>query len=358
MSEIEIEFTYNCAPFIIQCRKEVKMKDIYKSFKFKAKAEGKQLIYLYNGRNLENDELTFNDIASQIDKNRNKMNILVIEGEGQLPHHDNIIKSKKIICPECKEDINFKINDYKICLYDCKNGHQINDILFDEFEKTQEINISKIICDSCNKSNKGLTYKNEFYYCLTCKYNLCPLCKSVHDKNHNIIKDTNKDIICQMHNNSFTRYCIDCKSNLCSFCIKDHEKHKMKSFEDIIPNIKEINNNFENLKKIMAQFENNINEIINKFIKVKDNLNIYYEIYKNFMDDFEKNGNNKMNYEIYQNLNEIMKNKIINEINQINGEKNTYKQVEKIINIYEKMTGKKVSNQCINNNLSKIIICE
>ena len=45
MSEVEIEFTYGGLPTIIQCAKDIKLKDIYKSFQFKAKAEGKQLIF-------------------------------------------------------------------------------------------------------------------------------------------------------------------------------------------------------------------------------------------------------------------------------------------------------------------------
>ena len=144
----------------------------------------------------------------------------------------NFIISKKIICPECKEDINLKFNDYKICLYDCKNGHQMNDILLDEFERTQEINISKIICNSCNKSNKGLAYKNGFYFCLSCKFFLCPLCKSVSSwKKHNIINDCQKNIICQIHNNSFIKYYIECKSSFCLLCIKAHENHKIKSMK-------------------------------------------------------------------------------------------------------------------------------
>ena len=49
--------------------------------------------------------------------------------------NNNIIKSKSIICPECKENIRIKINDYKIKLYDCKNGHNIDNILFEEYEK-------------------------------------------------------------------------------------------------------------------------------------------------------------------------------------------------------------------------------
>ena len=82
MSEAEIVFMYDGEPIVIQCGKETKLKDIYKNFKFKAKAEGKQLYYLYNGMNLTNDELTFEEIANQSDKTRNKMNVLAIEGDG------------------------------------------------------------------------------------------------------------------------------------------------------------------------------------------------------------------------------------------------------------------------------------
>ena len=141
MDQIQIEFNYKDVNIIIQCGKDKKLKDIYKNFRFKAKAEGTQLIYLYNGANIENDELTFNDLANRLDKDRNKMNILVIEGEGQLQHHDNIIKSKKIICPECKEDIIFRIDDYVINLFECKNKHDIDNIFIDEFDSTQNINI-------------------------------------------------------------------------------------------------------------------------------------------------------------------------------------------------------------------------
>ena len=211
MSEVEIEFTYNGAPFIIQCEKDVKIKDIYKSFRYKAKAEGKQLIYLYNGAKLENDELTFNDLANRLDKDRNKMNILVIEGEGQLPHQDNIIKSKKIICPTCKEDIKFRIDDYVINLFGCKNKHDIDNIFLDEFESTQNINMSEIICQKCGIYNKGNVTNNIFYRCNNCKINLCPICYSNHDKNHNIINYDDKNYICEEHNKIYMAYCNDCK---------------------------------------------------------------------------------------------------------------------------------------------------
>ena len=36
--------------------------------------------------------------------------------------------------------------------------------------------------------NKGNTHNNEFYKCLNCNYNICPLCKFTHNNSgHNII---------------------------------------------------------------------------------------------------------------------------------------------------------------------------
>ena len=57
--------------------------------------------------------------------------------------------SKDIICPECKENILLDFENYKINLKGCKNNHKINNILFKEFEETQKIDISQIICDIC-----------------------------------------------------------------------------------------------------------------------------------------------------------------------------------------------------------------
>ena len=42
-----------------------------------------------------------------------------------------------------RENTKYKLNEYKIDLYECKNGHRIDNILLDEFEKTQYIDISK-----------------------------------------------------------------------------------------------------------------------------------------------------------------------------------------------------------------------
>ena len=82
------------------------------------------------------------------------MNIQIINDVNINDNNINI-KSRQIICPECGEDIRIKFNEFKINLYECKNGHNINDILLDEFESTQYIDESKIICDECKRNNKN-----------------------------------------------------------------------------------------------------------------------------------------------------------------------------------------------------------
>ena len=93
--------------------------------------------------------------------------------------------SNEIRCPECKENILINIKDYTIDLYECKNGHKIENILLNEFENMQKIDISKIVCNKCYKNN--ININEELYICIECNINLCPLCKYKHDKNHNII---------------------------------------------------------------------------------------------------------------------------------------------------------------------------
>jgi len=115
------------------------------------------------------------------------MRILVYDSDMEKSKNENSKKPKNIICPKCKENIKMDIKDFKINLYECKNGHEIKNILLNEFDETQSIELDKIICDTCKIKDKSKTYNNEFFKCLKCNKNLCPLCKSKHDNKHEII---------------------------------------------------------------------------------------------------------------------------------------------------------------------------
>ena len=342
MEKIEIIFTYNGANTIIQSEKNKTLKDIYISFKNKAKAEEKLLYYMYNGSNIQNNELTFDEIANSEDKKRNKMNILVNEldpEEPNPPQSEYIIKSKEIICPECNENIKFKFNfeDYNISLYECKNKHDL-DLLINDFNVSQNINISKIKCQKCKIYNKGNVYNNIFYRCNTCKLNLCPICYNNHDKNHNILNYDDKNYNCEQHNEKYIAYCRDCKQNICSFCDKIIKNHNIINFGQLIPNIDNINNYLKQLKTQKNILTNQIKEIINKLNKVIENYDIYYNINENMINNYNKN---KINYEILYNINNIKTNNIIiKDIDNIINDNNIQTKFDKIMNIYKKMGSK------------------
>jgi len=215
---VEISFIYEGGEqIIIQCNNlEDKIEKIINNFKNRIKEEENNYNYIYNGDKI-NEELKLGQIIK--DKNVKKINILVYNKKNK----EKEIILNEIICPECKKNILINIKDYKINLYECKNGHKIENILINEFENIQKSDICKPICNNCYKNN--INTNEELYKCIECNINLCQLCKYKHNKKHNIINYNDKYYICKKHNDSYIKYCKECKENLCSKCINEHNNH-------------------------------------------------------------------------------------------------------------------------------------
>ena len=79
----QVVFSFNGNDIIIQCNINEKMEEILKKFCIKVGKEINSLYFIYSGNYLNNDELTFEEIANKEDKERNKMNILVTEKKAQ-----------------------------------------------------------------------------------------------------------------------------------------------------------------------------------------------------------------------------------------------------------------------------------
>jgi len=345
---ITVEFIYNGNNSKIQCNENDKIKDVINKYTIKTSIDKHSVTFLCSG-NIIDEELK---VLEVIGKDQKEIKILV-ENSNDISKYKSIIKSKYIICPNCQENIKYKLNNYKIYLYECKNGHRKNNILFNEFEKTQLIDLSKIKCEECKESNKSETFNNEFYKCLTCKKNICPLCKSSHDKSHNIIKHEQINYICQKHNELFTKYCNECKMNICLMCENEHKDHNNISYGEIIPIIpkeNEINEYLKELRKSIDLLKNNIREIKNKFDKVIEYMEIYYKIGNDIINKYERRNRN---YEILQNILEIKNNKIIEDINEINNENDLKNKINSILNIYNKMVNKDISEINIEYDINK-----
>ena len=199
-SEVKMKLLYEGAETTILCTSEENIKDILIKYGVKIGKDSNNLMFYYNGNLLEREK-KYEDIVNNIDKERKEMNVIVYD-INSIIKKNRIIKSKEIICPICKENIKIKIDDYRINMYGCK--HEKTGVKIKEFELNQQINESKIICEICNDNNKGNTYNNEFYRCIKCNKNICPLCKSKH--NHNVIEYEKRNYICSKHNDFYIKY--------------------------------------------------------------------------------------------------------------------------------------------------------
>ena len=333
---VAIEFDYRQIKTIIQANLNDRFETVLNIYKAKTNIDINNLYYLVNGRYIDKNDIIKNIMNSNDNQNKT-IKILVNNINSSLIQNNNLIKSKDIICPECKEICKMEIKDYRIKLYDCKKGHVNENLKLDEFIDTQNIDFSKIICDKCKDKNRAETYNNAFYKCCECNMNLCSLCKSIHDDAHSIINYDHKDYICIKHEQSFLKYCENCKINICLSCIEDHKNHKMVGYEEKIINIKKIRKRMNELKKTINKFKENIEEIIMKFRKVAECIEKFYNINNDILNYYEKN--KSQNYEKLINLDNIKKN-INNEIKNIINNYSYGHNLNKMLYLYNNMYNK------------------
>ena len=299
---VEIEFNYEQNITIIQGNINDSYEKIVEKFINKTNLDINNIYFLCNGIYLNNNE-TFQHIMNSQNFN-NKIAILVLPiNKSTILGNNNISKSNDIICPQCKEICKYDIKDYKIKLYDCKNGHITENIKLTDFDITQNIDLSQIKCDKCKIKNIANTYGKEFYICLDCKMNLCVLCKSIHDKEHNIIYYDNKNFICNQDNKPFIKYCENCKTDICLSCANKHKDHNVLSYKQKAFDVNDLRKKMDVLNNDINKFKDNLNVIITKLKKIMDNMDAYYNINKSILNIYEKSNN--LNYYLLINLKNI-----------------------------------------------------
>ena len=340
-------FMFNEEKSILQCEKEDKLKNVCEKFVSKKNVNINNLYFIYNGSQV-NLNLTFDEVVDSIDRNLNEMKILVHERNKTIDIEE-LTKPKEILCPKCKEHCRISIKDYKIKLYECKNKHEINSILLNEYKNTNNIiEEEKIICDNCDIS-KGNKHNNKFYKCITCKKFLCPLCMSIHN-NHIVIDYDKLYYTCFIHNQIYNLYCTECKTNLCNLCEKEHLSHKIVYYKEIIPNENEVKKLLYEFKIKIDKFNSDIRGIVKMLNKVIENMDIFYNINCDILNSYEPT---KGNYQTLQNINEIKNIININDINKVINDNNIYNKFHNLLNISNKMTDKNLYNNVIVKDIDK-----
>ena len=332
MLNVNLKFIYNDIEIKIQANKDEIMKEIFKRYISELNKDIYNIYFLYNGKEI-NEDLKL----EQINNKDNDIEILVLN---EKKFKKSLIKqSTDIICPKCGENCIINIEDYNITLNKCDNGHEQDNILLNNYYENKKINDSKILCSKCNKKKLDI-YNNEFYICCICNINLCPSCKSSHNGEHLILNYEFKNYICNLHGEKYISFCKECHKNFCNLCeLKHNQIHKVIKFREINICKDDIQNNLNELKLKIHSFKKEIQEIVNKLNNVIYNIEMYYNIGNNLLNNLNKKNEN---YQLLINLNNINKyNKnIIEDIDQIIDENNFENKFKYINEIYEKMLAK------------------
>ena len=338
----EVKIIYNGYPTIIQAQPNEIVKEIFKRFKIKIKAENKELIFLYNGEIIKDDNINISKLTAE-----KVITILACDSINMNSGNNNLVKPDYVICPICKEIAILDEKDYKLIIKGCQNKHITKNILFNDFNKFQNIDYSNIICNKCKKNNRNITYNKEFFYCDICRINLCPICKLNHDNNHKIINYNDKEFKCGIHNENYISYCNKCEKNICMSCENEHSEHSIIYYGKLIIQENKIINRMKEIRKEIDIFNNDIKEKINKLNKIIENIEEYYKI----IDNIIKNSinNKRRNYQLLITINNIINNNnMINNIKRINNNKNKY---DDIIDIYNKIYNNYNKNNQNNNDI-------
>ncbi len=300
-----VEFLYNQCPTNIQCNENDTMLDICKKFAVKANKNVTDIFFLYNGGPI-NFQSTFNDQASKTDKENKFMKVLAQALTDTVMGPKKLSKAKDIVCPECGDVCLFHLHDYKLSLFGCREGHRNENISFAEFGETQNIDETTIVCQNCMTVDKANAYENKFYICITCKMNLCPICKNKHTTEHVIIDYEQSNFICLKHNGIYESYCDKCKTNCCLNCEKDHAEHleNIVYFRDIFPKNEILNKQLTELRDKIDGMNFKMNAIIEMFRKVMAEMELFYSFNNEIIQRYNQNINR--NYQLLQNINDLI----------------------------------------------------
>ena len=332
MADIKINFHYEGRSIIIFCKENLLIKDAINKFCSKVKINSNSIYCLYAGMPLDENK----KISEIKPKNKEDKIAFAVASKNKEDQEkvESIVKPSQAICPECGEITLITFENYRI-KSTCQKGHEKENILFDEFEKTQIIDESKIKCDICKNLNKSMTYNKEFYFCSNCKENICPLCKTNHNKSHIIVKYDQKNYICFKHGDNYALYCKDCKLNLCSACENEHNGHEIVTLGKLFPNKKDLEKKMKELKDNMNKLKEQIKNIVDILNQVNKNMEKYCEIINYLNNSFDIKSKN---YEVLKSIQDIDTNYIINDISNIIEEEKITRKFRIIYNIYAKMT--------------------
>jgi surface protein len=326
---------------IIQTVTNDNFKNIIQKYATKVPIDLKKYCFYYKenkiDENLRVEDLNCNESPIQIIvKDINEVVSNTDSGDNSFfKLYPNLKPSKDIICPTCREQCVIKVDEFKVSLEGCHKEHKSSDMSLIDFNKTQFINESNIICDKCKNDKAQL--KNNIYRCLTCKISICAICKSNHNKEHNFIYLDVEKYLCKDHAEKNIFYCEDCKEDICDKCVDDHyeKDHKILYLKGVFED-RNIEDNFKDFVLKLEKCKKEMETILFKIKTVYNNLDIYYKIVNNLMTTYNQRHKNYITVRSINNLNKFNKS-IIDSIEKIINESKIENKITAVFGIYDRL---------------------
>ena len=252
-------------------------------------------------------------------------------------------------CPVCYKIAKIYCDFIKhIYFTTCDSSHKIENDTFESFLENSNKDISKILCNICQKNEEDFS---KMFKCVDCNLFFCSECKSKHNEEKNHLKYISLDKIdnyCEKHDKLFNYYDNEKKANICETCYEENiktnpkyknyiiEKSKYSNFGDKINEVYkkslESIKMWENTSRLIKDWLQNILNKYNEFmISISNYCTLQYNIvsFLNNENNYEKYKNNFNTYYTYEAINNE---KIDNYIRYLNDHLN--KNYNKNDNIY------------------------
>ena len=344
MSNLSLIFNYNRREIIIQGHASDCMKDLFKKCCFKLQINYEDVYFTLNGLEI-NEELKVEELGStegnirifvyekNIQNIQTEIDNKEQEEKSNIYKNKNLAQSKDVICPTCGELCIIDIDEYKIKLSQCHNGHEKTNILLSDFKNTQTIDESKILCGQCN-ANK--TAVNQLFKCNNCNTNLCDSCKNAHDKTHIVIDYDAINYLCKQHGERNIFYCPECHMNICDLCPFEHDaNHDLIYLREIFDNQK-VKKNFDEFLSKLNDFKKDVQYLIDILKQVYNNMDAYYNLCNTCINRYDIK---HKNYQLEVNLNNLDKfnQYILKDIENVLTEKKLEQKFKLLYKMGEKM---------------------
>ena len=206
----------------------------------------------------------------------------------------------KLKCSICKKNLKNPMNDPKCCQhFGCEN-------CFINYFKSQKKNI--LPCKICKKMIKKVN--------LTKSKAISSIMDKLKMNNENKDELLNKIIEqkCNIHpKNTVFFFCLDCQKQMCPTCeeeMKNHNNHHLINYERYMSLFKIFQDNYQSLKNIINEKENDIKEYINLILFFDQQKNAFTTFFNDFIakiDDIYSKYQEKLNTIIEESKQTIVK---------------------------------------------------